>query len=569
MSFPRESYSLSCPADLAASRPTIASILAFLRLRGIDEATLGRWRLPLTEAVNNAILHGCKGEPDATVTLTAHLADGTVTIAVRDPGHYLPPVGAADLSDDLLVESGRGSFLIAQGTDEYRHHNDEAGHTLELRWRIAPAAGHSLVEAVRTERALDDLAAQLGDAYETITTFADLAGALARCRDFAALTQLARERIAAAIPHEHLLLRVLRDDTLTLAEPSGPWPVDVLRTGTSAEARVFTEGATLAYALGDALPASDPLRAAPGPLAIVPLGGPQSRRGTLALLRPAGAPAFTAGQLSLLQAVADVLGTAQVLHQLWAEQAGRVRLEQEMELAAQIQRSLLPQTQLNLPRWTVAGACRPSRAVGGDCYDWIVCPDGSALVMQADVMGKGLPAALIATMLRSSWRALASTHRDPGQLLAALNAQLCGDLASVEVFITMAVVALSADGRSLNWASAGHPRPFICRAGPTPLPGMEFAGPPLGVLASAIYPTARLESQPGDRVFLYTDGCYELGATPDAIAGEAELRRLLASASTTAADSMTVHESALADVMRRTGGDLRDDCTLLCLYHRP
>jgi anti-sigma regulatory factor (Ser/Thr protein kinase) len=563
----RETYTLEVPADLNSSREAISCALAWLRLQGHAPATLKRWRLPLTEAASNAIVHGCAGHPEARITVSVRVNGDGTEVSVRDPGHFSPPPEADRLQEDLLAEHGRGGFLIAQTTDSFEHHNDALGHTLVLRWNQPPAAPANVTSTLAAEGALDQLALQLGDAYETVTAYAEFAGLLATTSDFGELLIQVRRRLAQAVEHESFVLRLCDGDTLGLGAPAAGFPPAIPRAAPSLEAQVASTRACVALPSAAAIPPGDPLGAASGPVVIVAVGCPRKPRGVLTLVRAANAPAFSAGQIAFTQAVADFLGTAQSLAESWGQRAEQVRLEQEIQLAAQIQQQLLPQDSPSLAGWSLAGGCRTSHAMGGDYFDWIVRDDGSCLVLVADVMGKGMPAAMVATILRSTWRALAGRTEGPGQLLTDLNGQLSRDLGTLEVFITAVLVQFSPDRGRVTYANAGHcallqrspsDRAFLAHA---------VGGPPLGIDPGTRFEETEITVARGDSLFALTDGCYEF----DRRRGSTEGLRLLEGELRAASDRDAA--DVVAPVLRRlqelASGELPDDCTLVALHRFP
>lgn len=567
MSSLTETYTLEAPADLAAGREAVGCVLAWLRLQGHAPETLRSWKLPLTEATNNAIVHGCHGHTEARITISVRLNGQGTEVSVRDPGHYAPTSAAARLHEDLLAEHGRGEFLIAHGTDGFEHRNDALGHTLLLRWVKSPAAALNVGSTVTTERALDQLAWQLGDAYETVTAYAEFAGLLATTSDFGELLAHVRRRLAQAVEHESFVLRFFAGEALVLGAPATGFPETIARDAHGLEATVAATRNCVAVGSPAEIPAGDPLGIVSGPIVIVAVGCPRKPRGVLTLVRAAKAPAFSAGQIAFAQAVADFLGTAQSLAELWGQRAEQVRLEQELQLAAQIQQQLLPQTPPALAGWGVSGQCRPSHAMGGDYFDWIVRDDGSCLVLVADVMGKGMPAAMVATILRSTWRALAGQAKGPGRLLTDLNAQLSRDLAALEVFITAVLVQLSPGGGRVKYANAGH-----CALLQRSSTGGDFhhhgvGGPPLGIEAGVVFDETGITLARGDSLFALTDGCYEF----DRRRGSAEGLQRLEHELRAAADhgAVDVVASVLGRLHELASGELPDDCTLVSMCYLP
>lgn len=561
----RESYTLEAPADLHAGREAVSCALAWLRVQGHTAALLKQWKLPVTEAVTNAILHGCQGRDEARIAISARVSHTGTEVAVRDPGHYVPAPDAARLHDDPLAEHGRGGFLIAQGTDSFEHRNDASGHTLILRWLTPPVTRTTVAGAAEAEKTISQLLTQLGDAYETTTAYAEFASLLATTNNFEELLARVHRRLAETVEHAVCVLRFFQGEDLVLSLAAPGFPAAIAAGDLGVESSVASTRACVALPNTSELSPRDPLKNAGGPVVVVAVSCPKKRRGTLALVRPDGAAPFTAGQIAFVQAAADFLGTAQSVSEFWGQRAAQVRLEQELQLASKIQQQLLPQTSPGLAGWEITGGCRPSHAMGGDYFDWIVRPDGSCFVLIADVMGKGMPAAMVATILRSTWRALAAQSAGAGELLTALNTQLAPDLSNLEVFITAVLVHLTPhDGRA-TYANAGHCALLQDRTSRQDFHHHAAGGLPLGIASATQYTATALVVQRGESLFACTDGCYELDHREGAAAGlqrlEAELRAATVSPRT------NVVATVLDRLHAHAAGEPPDDCTLVAMRY--
>jgi serine phosphatase RsbU (regulator of sigma subunit) len=190
------------------------------------------------------------------------------------------------------------------------------------------------------------------------------------------------------------------------------------------------------------------------------------------------------------------------------------QLADEHELAASLQRIILPipEGPLELPGLKVALRYLPAgqeSLVGGDWYQASPLRDGSVLLAVGDVAGHGIPAATTMAQLRHALRALSVTTGDPGVLLGHLNRLTCDlERDSPELAATAVVARFDPARQEIVWARAGHPPPLLSRAGRT-APLQCPAGPMLGVVEDAVYPTARFGFHAGDVLLLYTDGLVE------------------------------------------------------------
>jgi len=180
----------------------------------------------------------------------------------------------------------------------------------------------------------------------------------------------------------------------------------------------------------------------------------------------------------------------------------------ELEQAAEVQRRLLPRRSPEITGYEVAGACLPSRGVGGDFLDWYCTPDDQLTVTLGDVMGKGMAAAIIMATVRA---ALRSTARSPGPAAAVADAAatLQEDLEETGTLVTLCHARLSPREGLLRYTDAGHGLVLLVRAdGSVRRP--TGGGFPLGVSADERWPEGRVLMEAGDVVVAFSDGLLDL-----------------------------------------------------------
>ncbi len=182
-------------------------------------------------------------------------------------------------------------------------------------------------------------------------------------------------------------------------------------------------------------------------------------------------------------------------------------LENQMQAARAIQQQILPQFVPHIPGFEMAAINHPSRAVSGDTYDFLTFASGSRGVVIADVSGKGIPAALLASTIQASLRALAKVTDDPGKLLGAANRALF-ESTDDERFATLFLGVISPDGHQLHYANAGHNPPLLRRSDGQQ-EWLKPAGAPLGMMPEMSYPGTRMAMAAGDILVTYTDGLTE------------------------------------------------------------
>ena len=179
-------------------------------------------------------------------------------------------------------------------------------------------------------------------------------------------------------------------------------------------------------------------------------------------------------------------------------------IQKELETARQIQLSILPSVIPRIEGLDIAARYLPMTAVAGDFYDFIVVDEKHIGILVADVSGHGMPAALIASMLKIALSAQVSHAADPAQVLSGLNQALCGKFQ--HHYVTAAYLFVDMQKRTLTYAGAGHP-PLLLREGPSKcVRDVTENGLFLGRFPFATYSSVELPLNAGDRALLYTDG---------------------------------------------------------------
>ena len=190
------------------------------------------------------------------------------------------------------------------------------------------------------------------------------------------------------------------------------------------------------------------------------------------------------------------------------EMLARERLEQEFQLARQIQRTFLPHHLPDLPGWSLDVLWRTAREVGGDFYDIFDLPDGRLGLVMADVADKGMPAALFMVLARTLVRATVQGIASPGEVLARVNDVLVPD-AHQGMFITLVYAVLDLKTGELVYANAGHNPPLLLRNRSLTIEQLEKSGMALGVLDGNQMDERTVQLEPGDYLVFYTDGVTE------------------------------------------------------------
>ena len=201
------------------------------------------------------------------------------------------------------------------------------------------------------------------------------------------------------------------------------------------------------------------------------------------------------------------------------------RVTRDLELAKQIQLSLLPEAAPVMSGMKIACRCVPATHVGGDYYDFFQRGEAQVDVIMADVSGHSVGAALIMVETRSVLRAQMQAPRSSKEVLRVLNELLYEDLTRAELFITMFCAKYDGATRALSYANAGHTRPLLFRAGAWQ--ELDAEGLILGVEPEVAFEEKSMVLEPDDLLFIYTDGIIETERESGELFGVPRLCRLL------------------------------------------
>ncbi len=251
------------------------------------------------------------------------------------------------------------------------------------------------------------------------------------------------------------------------------------------------------------------------------------------------------------------------------------RLHEELQLAAQAQREILPRELPNVHGVSVAALWRPAQYVSGDIYDVVQLDDDHLGLFIADAVGHGVAAALMTMVISrslttkvqvgTSWQIL-----DPKEVLGRLNEQMLGRRIDPSRFATAVYAVVDCRTRRMALASAGHPPPFLVHADGR-ASALETSGGLLGVFDDEVYDQVEVELEPGDRLLLYTDGFEQ------AFPKDGERHRLPTSKyreEFLRLDTAESPQAVIETICRRLdvqSGSLHqiDDLTLVCMHAGP
>jgi phosphoserine phosphatase RsbU/P len=194
-------------------------------------------------------------------------------------------------------------------------------------------------------------------------------------------------------------------------------------------------------------------------------------------------------------------------YRTFANEERLLAINKEMEIARRIQSSTLPQSVPALAGLEIAARYVPMSAVAGDFYDFLCIDEKRVGILVADVTGHGIPAALIASMLKIAFAGQEEHAHDPARVLTGLNRSLCGKFDAH--FVTAAYLFVDLEKNMLHYSAAAHPPLLLASSTAGKVQESEENGLMLGMFHESVYSSVEIRVGPGDRCLLYTDGILE------------------------------------------------------------
>jgi serine phosphatase RsbU (regulator of sigma subunit) len=296
---------------------------------------------------------------------------------------------------------------------------------------------------------------------------------------------------------------------------------------------------------------------------VFPLRSKGETVGALILGEKVTGTEITAEEVALLTSLASQMSVSVQNGLLLRDRVAMARIEEEMNLARIIQSRFLPSRFPRVGRFEVHAVNTPSRQVGGDFYDFVPLGESAFYLAIADVSGKGVPAALLTSMLQASLRTQADSAYSVSGILSNIN-HLVSTSTSVEQFATFFLARVDSGRLRMEFSNAGHNHPMVCRKNGERL-FLERGGLLLGMFEGVRYEEGAVDLSPGDRVFFYTDGVTEAVNREGDDYGEERFCKLAGDfPAGFSAREMT--EGILADLYGfLEGGEPQDDITVMVL----
>ena len=254
--------------------------------------------------------------------------------------------------------------------------------------------------------------------------------------------------------------------------------------------------------------------------------------------------------------------------QLQATTAAKERVAKELQIAHNIQMSLVPRTFPPFPKhrdFEIFAVLDPARQIGGDLYDFMLLDDDHLCIVIGDVSGKGIPAALFMAVTRSFLRAFFREERDPAVVFARLNDELASQ-GEANMFVTLFAGIVHLPSGEVRFTNGGHNPPYVLRTGGTLDTLPKVGGIIVGAIPDMTYHTGTFRLEPGDTLVLFTDGVTEARNAAGEFFGEDRTERELLLLKGTGAEPLVKAMRELVRVFAE-GAEQSDDITLMALRY--
>lgn len=535
------------PCDVNEVRPLARQLKEFLALKGVQEPNLMSIDLAFTEAANNAVFYVRDEYREDPVVVEAIVENDLAEVRIKDhtPGFDFPEKVALPEEES---ESSRGIYIIYALMDEVRYLRGPSENCLVMRKLIGAREAETSKSSSREEDQEDtgssdraaelqakvrelqselaeneqiilDMSEDLSSCYESLSAIFKFSGELSKSSSLEVFSKKLLGNLNQITSSQWFLLRLKPPESEELVVFSTsedalklpPIPLNALE----GESMFLEQEAALSRQdvwldSNRPLMQGDPLYSVKkNSIGLAhPFFMGDQLIGVLTLGKSAEDVPFTAAQSNVVHTFSDFLAS-QIVNSRFQEEQMRSRLvSRELEIATNIQKSLLPKSTPDSGEFQFAGLSHSARQVGGDFYDVVYIDDKRLLLVIADVMGKGVPAAMFAAILRSLFRAAPELMGSPARLMDRVNRLIYEELSAVDMFVTAQLVYLDQESGQLITANAGHcPLLVSCVDGSV----REFApeGMPIGILPDTKFDDEFMDLNEVSKILLYTDGLTE------------------------------------------------------------
>ncbi|RAP33991.1 hypothetical protein DID80_07635, partial [Candidatus Marinamargulisbacteria bacterium SCGC AAA071-K20] len=268
--------------------------------------------------------------------------------------------------------------------------------------------------------------------------------------------------------------------------------------------------------------------------------------------------------IETLTLITNLSGTAIQNSILYKKTLYKEKLEQELKVANQIQKRLLPLSTPQLEAIDFGAGSFPARDIGGDYYDFFTLKSGKLGIIIADIVGKGIPAGLFMAMLKSTLHTNILPYDSPKEALGVINNILFNDQV-INKFVPVVYAILDKSTLELKYCNAGHEPGLVIRNNKISI--LDSVGFPLGGLENAEYEEKSLILKDGDTVLLYTDGVIEARGNRDSSFGLPRLKTFLRENSSLDAQELVDNLKQRIDIFSKNKSQ-HDDLTIIIIKSR-
>ncbi|MGK0184550.1 MAG: serine phosphatase RsbU (regulator of sigma subunit)/anti-sigma regulatory factor (Ser/Thr protein kinase) [Verrucomicrobiales bacterium] len=496
------------PASLSEVANLRDVFMVFLNDACVSGKDRSVWGLVFSEALSNAIRHGCQLDALLSVSVEWWVLNGEVHLAITDPGNG-PPIESTEtptLPEDPLQEGGRGLFLIHEFADLHEHWRSPLGYRQVIRRRHA-----GLSNPVPEDSELTAVLEELSTAYECLSAFHRFGTAMIGAGRPSEFMGKGLEILSVLYSPSPDLVRVCLSENVLSGIKESLKDQDEVVTFNEApiKAQAVLQNGRSFYWEHASEVADDALLAPYGCGCCFPIVANGQTLGCLLFGLIGEEGDRLSRQLSNLRTFTDLLGIALANANLQVVRDEEQRATRELEIAAEIQRNLL--SVHHTPRsdaWSLSLKHRTARDVGGDHLEAIYDASGNLILTVIDVMGKGVSAAMLAAIFRTALHLNLDKAVPLAAIVESINRVLCSQLENMTMFITCAMARISADLKTIEVVNAGH-CPVMLLDRSDAVRELEPGGPPLGLFPATKYESESFDLKDDDAVLIVTDGLYE------------------------------------------------------------
>jgi len=509
----QETGYVETPARLENVSQIATTLKTYCRYRGINEADWPQIELGFCEAMNNAIEHACGEDESKIIIVRWEWAKDWLVISIDDPGDFKGIDTATSLPHDPLSESGRGSFLMESTMDQVAHEPCQHGHRTIMKKQLhIPRPLIDRLEEMYIQ--LQQTTAELNKSSAKLSALESLTSDLAATPDPLEIIRNGINRILEFGTNVESEVWLAIKDGLH-CEVSVPnrstTPPILFEKQSSIVIDTYLKQKPFFFADTQNIDPDDPaLRNNAAATLLLPISFHGKPQGVLVIHSPLSEATALRNEIAdIADGFAKLFGIAIASGNAQSREEEREKSQTQLEVASEIQRSLLPSQFPANKHCKVTGTCVAAMEVGGDYIDAVEIRDAGLLIVIADVMGKGVPAALLATIFRTAIRSRLNLAETPGWLLSKINKQIHDELGHLNMFITAQAAFYTYDKKMLKLASAGHCPALLTQKDANETTQLSAEGMPLGIDPDDLYEERLISMNTGDRVLFLTDGMYE------------------------------------------------------------